>query len=393
LQISNSMKNTTLFRIVPTLTLAFAAGVASAQTAGPSAATPAPSDSTAAHSSPDTAVTVVFGGFVDSYYAYDFGRPANFDRPFTTQAARHNEFNVNLAYVEAKVTGARVRGRLALQAGTSVQSNYAGEPAIGSVSGPSLSRFIQEAVAGYQISPSLWVDGGIFLSHIGVESFISRDNLTYTRSLSADFTPYYESGVKLTWQATPKLSALFTVVNGWQNISENNQDKAVGTRLDYARSSSATFSYYNFVGNEASSNRLRVFNGVGFRSGLTPTFTLQGNFDYGTQQKAQNPGSSSWWSTGLIGKAQVTPVIGVSGRVERYQDPDQVIVATGTPGGFKATTASVGVDFSPVGPTRVLWRNELRGTWAGDSIFPNRSAPTGTSRTDTLLVSSLTLTF
>jgi hypothetical protein len=387
------MKNTTLFHIIPTLPLAFAVGVASAQTPGPSAATPAASDSAGAHSSPDTTVTVAFGGFVDSYYAYDFGRPVNFDRPFTTQAVRHNEFNVNLAWIEAKVSGPRVRGRLALQAGTSVQSNYAGEPAIGTVSGPSLSRFIQEAVAGYQISPSLWVDGGIFLSHIGMENFTSRDNPTYTRSLSFDFTPAYESGVKLTWQATPRLSALLTVVNGWQNISENNQDKAVGMRFDYARSSSTTLSYYNFVGNEAASNRLRVFNGVGFKSGLTPTFTLQGNFDYGTQQQAPGPGSSTWWSTGLTGKLQVAPVVGVSGRVERYQDQDQVIVATGSPGGFKATTASVGVDFSPVGPTRVLWRNELRGTWAGDAIFPNRSAPTGTSRTDTLLVTSLALTF
>jgi hypothetical protein len=387
------MKNTTLFRIIPTLPLAFAAAVASALTAGPSAATSAASDSTAAHSSPDTAVTVAFGGFVDSYYAYDFGRPVNFDRPFTTQAARHNEFNVNLAYVEAKVTGARVRGRLALQAGTSVQSNYAGEPAIGSVSGPSLSRFIQEAFAGYQITPSVWIDGGIFLSHIGLESFISRDNPTYTRSLSADYTPYYESGVRLAWQATPKLSAMIHVLNGWQNISENNQDKAVGTRVDYARSSSTTLSYYNFVGNEAASNRLRVFNGVGFKSGLMPNFTLQGNFDYGTQKKGQNAGSSSWWSMGLIGKLQLAPVAGVSGRVERYLDPDQVIVATGTPGGFKATTASLGVDVSPVGATRVLWRNELRGTWAGDPIFPNRSASTGVSKSNTLLVTSLALTF
>jgi hypothetical protein len=342
---------------------------------------------------PDTAVTVSFGGFVDGYYAYDFGRPENFDRLFTTQPARHNEFNVNLAYVEAKVSGPRVRGRLALQAGTSVQSNYAGEPAIGAVSGPSLSRFIQEAVAGYQITPSLWVDGGIFLSHIGTESFISRDNLTYTRSLSADFTPYYESGVKLTWQATPRLSALLTVVNGWQNISENNQDKAVGARLDYAPSSSTTFSYYNFVGNEASSSRLRVFNGVGFKSGLTPTFTLQGQFDYGSQQGAQNSGSSAWWSSGLIGKLQITPVVGVSGRVERYQDPDQVIVLTGSPGGFKVTTASLGVDVSPSSPTRFLWRSELRGSWAGDPLFPKRSASTGISKTDSLLVTSMALTF
>jgi hypothetical protein len=300
---------------------------------------------------------------------------------------------VNLAYIEAKVSGPRLRGRLALQAGTSVQSNYAGEPTIGTVSGPSLSRFIQEAVAGYQVAPSVWVDAGIFLSHIGMEDFISKDNLTYTRSLSADFTPYYESGVKLTWQATPRLSALFTVVNGWQNVSENNQDKAVGARLDYARSSSTTLSYYNFVGNEAASNRLRVFNGVGFKSGLTPALTLQGNFDYGTQQKAQNAGTSTWWSTGLIARLQVAQVVAVSGRLERYQDPDQVIVVTGSPGGFKATTSSIGVDVTPVGPIRVMWRNELRGTWAGDAVFPNRSASTGTAKSNTLLVTSLALTF
>jgi len=382
----------TFFRIIPMLPLAFAGSVASAQTQELSVATPGASASAAAHSAPDTAITVSFGGFVDGYYAYDFGRPVNFDRAFTTQPARHNEFNVNLAYVEAKVTGERVRGRLALQAGTSVQSNYAGEPAIGSVSGPSLSRFIQEAFAGYRITPSLWIDGGIFLSHIGLESFISRDNLTYTRSLSADYTPYYESGVRLAWQATPRLSAMIHVLNGWQNISENNQDKAVGARLDYARSPSTTLSYYNFIGNEVASDRLRVFNGVGFKSGLTPTFTLQGNFDYGTQQQALT-GSSSWWSAGLIGKLQVAPVVGVSGRVEWYQDPDQVIVVTGSPGGFKATTASLGVDVSPVGPTRVLWRSELRGTWAGDPLFPNRSASTGTSRSNTLLVTSLALTF
>jgi len=103
-------------------------------------------------------------------------------------------------------------------------------------------------------------------------------------------------------------------------------------------------------------------------------------------------GSDSWWSAGLTGKLQVTPVVGISARAERYQDPDQVIVVTGSPDGFKATMASVGLDVSPLGNTRVLWRSELRGTWAGDPIFPDRSA-TGVSKRNTLLVTSLALTF
>ena len=181
----------------------------------------------------DTTTKVTLGGFVDAYYAFDFNRPANFDRVYTTQAARHDEFNVNLAFVEVKLDAPRVRGRLALQAGTSVQANYAGEPHKGAISGPDLARFIQEAVVGTRIARNLWIDGGIFLSHIGMEGFISRDNPMYTRSLVADYSPYYESGVKATWQATSTVSALFTVVNGWQNISETNSAKSVGARIDY----------------------------------------------------------------------------------------------------------------------------------------------------------------
>ena len=79
---------------------------------------------------------MTFGAFVDAYYAYDLNRPRALDRAFTTTAARHDEFNVNLAFVEAVLAAPRLRGRLAVQFGTSVQANYAGEPRVGAVSGP-----------------------------------------------------------------------------------------------------------------------------------------------------------------------------------------------------------------------------------------------------------------
>lgn len=347
----------------------------------------------ASGSSPDTTVSISFGGFVDSYYAYDFGRPKNFDRLFTTQAARHNEFNVSLGYVEARVTGPRLRGRLALQAGTAVQSNYSGEPAIGTVSGPSVSRFLQEAFAGYAVTHGLWIDGGVFFSWIGMESFISRDNLTYTRSLSADFTPYYVSGARLTWQASPRLTALVAVVNGWQNISETNQDKGVGVRLEYSPTSVTTLSYYDFFGNEVGSGRLRTLNGVGLKSRLSPTLTVQANFDYGTQDKADESGHSSWYSGGLISKLQFVPTVGLSARVERFHDSDQVIIVTGVPLGFSSTTASAGMDVSPLGNSRLLWRSEVRGTWAADPIFPDRSELSGISKDNYVVVTSLALSF
>lgn len=341
----------------------------------------------------DTTPTVTFGAFVDGYYAYDFNRPPTFDRAFTTQPARSNEFNINLAFVEVKLDGPRTRGRLALQAGTSVQSNYAAEPRIGTVSGPSLAELIQEAVAGVRLTGNLWFDGGIFLSHIGEEGWISRDNPTYTRSLVADFTPYYQSGIKLTWQATPKLTAQLDVVNGWQIISENNSAKSAGVRIDYATSSSTVFSYYNLLGDEPTTSLpaggLRIFNGVGVKSSLTSRWQILGEFDYGVQERAAGLGSASWHGGTLVARYQPTAAVAVSARVERFDDPSQVLVVTGRLEAFKVSGASLGVDVTPA--PRILWRSEVRGFHGAQPVFPKGLGVP--SRDDAFLVSSLALTF
>ena len=341
----------------------------------------------------DTTPKIAFGGFVDGYYAFDFNRPSSFDRAFTTQPARHNEFNINLAFVEAVLTAPRVRGRLALQTGTSVQSNYAGEPRNGSVSGPDLSRLIQEAFAGVKIADNVWVDGGIFLSHIGMESFISRDNPMYTRSLVADYSPYYESGARLAWQATPKLAAIFHVVNGWQNISETNSAKSGGVRIDYAASAATTFSYFNYLGDEgvdsATHSQIRFYNGIGVKSSVTTQFLLYAEADYGTQQRASGSGIANWYGGMLTGRYQATPTAAIVGRVERYADKGQVILVTGVADGFRANGASIGVDVVP--QSRVLWRTELRGFQGEKAVFPKRTG--GPSKSDAFVVTSLGLTF
>jgi hypothetical protein len=334
--------------------------------------------------------TVAFGAFVDAYYAYDFGRPSNIDRFYSTQPARHNEFNVNLAFVEAKLTHDRIRGRVALQAGTSVQSNYLAEPSIGTISGDDVSRFIQEGYVGLRLGEGLWVDGGIFFSHIGQESWISRDNPTYTRSLVADYTPYYSTGVMLTWQASPRLLIRGHVLNGWQNISETNGDKAVGVRIEWAPSSSLLLGYTNFIGNEAPDDqptRTRVFNQWFAKATLGQT-TWWLTVDYGTQDTPTVDGAS-WFGGAFIGSLRVSPRVALSARVERYSDPDQVIITTGEDYGFQSWGGSLGVDLTVAG--QALWRTEVRGYTGEDALWPD---PDGGLRTSGgFLVTSLALSF
>ncbi len=338
----------------------------------------------------DTSRAVTVGAFVDAYYAWDFLRPAQFDRSFTTQPARHDEFNVNLAFVEVKLAGPHTRGRLALQAGTSVQSNYAAEPRLGSISGPELARHIQEATAGARLAPRLWVDAGTYLSHIGQESWISRDNPTYSRSLIADYSPYYETGIKATWNASAKVTAQLHVLNGWQNISETNSDKALGVRLDYAVSPQLALGYANFVGNEMPDtvpSRLRVFHEV-FAAITRAPLGVWLTIDHGEQGRPGG-GHSTWYGGALIGRVKVSPTAAVAGRVERYVDPDGVIVATGTPNGFRVSGASLGLDLAPF--PNVVWRIEARGFRSRDPIYPKHQG--GLSDGDAFVVSSLALTF
>jgi hypothetical protein len=342
----------------------------------------------------DSARTVTVGGFVDTYYAWDFNasRPGAFDRAYTTQAVRNEEFNVNLAFVEVKLSGPQVRGRLALQAGTSVQANYAGEPTTGAVSGPDLARHIQEAVVGVRAARTLWIDAGIYLSHIGQESWISRDNPTYSRSMIAEFSPYYEAGMKATWAASAKLTAQLHVLNGWQNIAETNQDKAVGMRLDYAVSPHLSVGYDNFIGNEApdtAASRLRVFNEV-LASMTSGRFQAWLTLDYGVQSRRPASGTSHWYGGAAIARLGLSGTVAVSARVEHYADPDGVIVATGTASGFRVSGGSIGVDVTPA--AGVVWRSEVRGFMARDAVFPLRGTA-GIGKRDAFVVSSLALTF
>ena len=328
---------------------------------------------------------VSWGAFVDTYYAYDFNQPQSIDRAYTTQPARHNEFNVNLAYIEGNLHADKVHGRLALQAGTSVQSNYSGEPTVGNISGGDLSRHIQEAYAGYHITDNTWIDAGIMFSHMGLESFISKDNLTYTRSLVADYSPYYQAGVRLNTTWNEKLSTQLLLINGWQNISENNGGKAAGTQVSYNVTPKFSITYNTFFGKEIS---FRQFHDFIFKFTPNGMWNFAFQTDVGFQNQTTTVDDRWWYGLTAIAKAQVSKMVGIVGRFERYADPDQVIILTGSPNGFKAWGASFGVDTTLY--NGVMWRNEFRALWSSARLFPSQG---GDESHDYVAVTALTAAF
>ena len=138
--------------------------------------------------------------------------------------------NLNLGFVKANYTTEKVRGNFALMGGTYAQYNLAAEQG--------LLKNIFEANIGVKISnkKNIWIDAGIMPSHIGFESAIGKDCWNLTRSILAENSPYYESGIKLSYTSTnEKLYLAAMYLNGWQRIQRviGNQSPAFGTQLIY----------------------------------------------------------------------------------------------------------------------------------------------------------------
>jgi hypothetical protein len=165
---------------------------------------------------------IQFDFYGDFYYSFDFSNPSNHEKPnYIYNHKRHNELNVNLVTIKSSYESKDIRANLSLMAGNYAQYNLANEPV--------WAQFINEANVGLRLSKNkeLWLEAGIFNSHIGFESMFSMDCWTLTRSILAENSPYFESGVKLNYTtANKKYFLSFMYLNGWQNIQKEHQKLA-----------------------------------------------------------------------------------------------------------------------------------------------------------------------
>jgi len=189
---------------------------------------------------------LVVEGYVDAYYSYSTDHPKDGQRPYFVSYNRDNEINVNLAYVSLKYTSDRVRATFTPGFGTYMNANYASER--------QTLQNILEASAGVRLfkNKDIWLDGGVFSSPYTNESVYSFDQLTYTRSLGAENTPYYLTGAKLTVPFGPKWTGYFYLLNGWQVIESQHDPLDYGTQLEYKPGSAWDINFNTYIGNESS---------------------------------------------------------------------------------------------------------------------------------------------
>jgi len=322
---------------------------------------------------------LTFSGFIDTAFSYGFNHFDPRQRAYLTQPSRNREGQINLAYLEAKLTKETFRFRLATQAGSSVDVNYGAEAEKG-------VRYIQEASIGTKLGPSLWLDGGIYLSHIGLESFISKDNWAYTRLLASDFSPYYQSGAKLSYEVSKSLNLQLHYINGWQNISDFSGRNALGTQVSYSFETGDSLIYNTFLGSE--SEGTRFFNDFIFKLAPIGKLELAALFDIGNQQQTSGD-TDQWYSWAVLSRYTICPEVKFITRVEQYIDRENVIVRTPSNDPFSSLGFSTGIDVELY--PKLLWRSEYRAFVAQNSIFATDSEQL--KRTDHFVISSLSYSF
>ncbi len=317
----------------------------------------------------DSTKPVTYSGYAEFYYSYDFSNPGNHEKPaFLYNHKRHNEVNLNLAYAKASYNKNNIRGNIALMVGNYAQYNMSAEPA--------WAQFVYEANLGVKFSKkhNIWLDAGIMPSHIGFESATGADCWTLSRSIAAENSPYYEAGVKLSCiSKNEKWTTAFLVLNGWQRIRKPDyiQKPSFGMQVNYKPNNKLTLNYSNFIGTDKpdSINAIRLFHNLYAIFEPTSKIGLTAGFDAGTDKyNAKNYGL--WYSPVLIIRYAVNNNSRIAARLEYYNDPDQVIVSTGTKSGFKTFGASLNYDFTVT--KLVLWRSEIKNYQSADEIFNNK---------------------
>jgi Putative beta-barrel porin-2, OmpL-like. bbp2 len=269
---------------------------------------------------------LTFSTYIETYYSHVLGEKSKqvLKPNFLYSFKENNAININLALLKANYSNNKVRANLALMTGNYAEYNLAAESP--------LSQAIYEANAGVKLSEKedLWLDAGVMPSHIGAEGQLANENLSLTRSITAENSPYFETGARLSYLSKNKkwFFAAY-ILNGWQRIRKlsGSTKLSYGTQIQYKPNTHNTFNSSQFIGTDKpdSDNSLRYFHDFYWQY-ESKRFTNQLTLDIGTENTKSYSGNN-WWGATWLMRYYVFKKLGVSVRVEYFNDEDNVLIS------------------------------------------------------------------
>lgn len=246
---------------------------------------------------------------------------------------------------------------------------------------------LQQAFASYIIplGHGLRFDAGKFVTPVGAEYIDGYDGFNDNFSRSLLFTwaiPFTHTGFKLTYPFSDKISAMVMLVNGWDNVLDNNSAKSFGVSLAITPIAPLAI-YVNYIGGPERDHDDKDFRslvdlGVVYKLLKRVTVTL--NVDYGFDPNAvpppmgipgvTNPSDAQWVGAALYVRVQATRRFAVIGRGELFWDLD----------GFRTGVAQRLAEFTLTPELHVtdsfVLRGEFRIDQSDQSVFTRNDGAT-----------------
>jgi hypothetical protein len=318
-----------------------------------------------------------FSGLLDGYYSLNFNHPesrTNQLRNFDVQA---NQFSLNMAKLSLEHAADPVGFRVDFGFGRAFDIVHGSETA------PGIFRNIEQAYVSLKPKQArgLQVDFGKFVTSAGAEVIETKDNWNYSRSLLFAWAiPYYHFGLRAAMPLGKHFSGGAQLINGWNNVEDNNSGKTVGL-TGALNTSKVTWSHTCYFGPEkANTNRgtRRFYDTVLL---LTPTKKLSSylNFDYGVDRNI-GPGGKRWVGVAAAARYARGKWFARAPRAEWFNDADGF--ATGTRQKVKEVTMTAEFKMRE----GVLSRLEYRRDWSNVDFFDRGATPASVNHQGTLLV-------
>jgi hypothetical protein len=155
---------------------------------------------------------------------------------------------------------------------------------------------LQQAFASYivPIGKGLRIDAGKFVTPVGAEFIDGYDGYNDNFSRSLLFTwaiPFTHTGLRMTYAFNDKIAATVMLVNGWDNVIDNNSAKSFGVSIALTPVAPLAI-YLNYIGGPEQDHQdtnFRHLADVGIVYKPTPRWSFTVNADYGFDANAVLP--------------------------------------------------------------------------------------------------------
>jgi hypothetical protein len=192
---------------------------------------------------------------VDANVSYSFNDPIDHTVVGSTALARTDEMQVSSVALGGDFYYENARARIMTQFGTRSTvvprndlSVYRGQYDLANV-----YRYLSEAYAGYHFNVlhGINVDGGMFMSYIGLNSYYQVENWEYQASFTSDNTPWFFNGIRVQIYPSAHLKIEPWIINGWQSYGMFNAMPGIGGNITWMPNSNIKLLTNDYFGKDA----------------------------------------------------------------------------------------------------------------------------------------------